>query len=156
MDAQFKFFGNSRLNANGGRPIIAGLNYFLTDEARGGDTRKLLGEKRDVKVWLSWLERRFHNEVEAIETPIGFIPKYADLKALFKDVIGKEYSEDLYTRQFSLYVDNIVARIDLQIGAYGKEKNLPELCMTVLNDQKKGLLDLKARYGGVVKPSDLV
>ncbi len=155
MDAQFKFFGNSRLNANGGRPIIAGLNYFLTDEARGGSTKKLLGEKRDVKVWLAWLERRFHNDVRAIETPIGFIPEYADLKALFKDIINKEYTEDLYTRQFSLYVDNIVNRIDLQIAAYGKEKNLPGQCMTVLNDQKKGLLELKERFGAVVKPSDL-
>lgn len=155
MDAQFKFFGNSRLNANGGRPIIAGLNYFLTDEARGGSTKKLLGEKRDVKVWLAWLERRFHNDVRAIETPIGFIPEYADLKALFKDIINKEYTEELYTRQFSLYVDNIVNRIDLQIAAYGKEKNLPGQCMTVLNDQKKGLLELKERFGAVVKPSDL-
>lgn len=155
MDAQFKFFGNSRLNANGGRPIIAGLNYFLTDEARGGSTKKLLGEKRDVKVWLAWLERRFHKEVDAIETPIGFIPKYEDLKKLFGDIISKEYTQDLYTRQFSLYIDNIVSRIDLQIAAYGKEKNLPGQCMTVLNDQKKGLLELKDRFGAVVKPSDL-
>ena len=93
--------------------------------------------------------------MRAIETPIGFIPEYADLKALFKDIINKEYTEDLYTRQFSLYVDNIVNRIDLQIAAYGKEKNLPGQCMTVLNDQKKGLLELKERFGAVVKPSDL-
>lgn len=155
MDAQFKFFGNPKLSANGGRPIIAGLNYFLTDEARGGSAKKLLGEKRDVKVWLAWLERRFHNEVEAIETPIGFIPKFADLKALFNDIIGKEYAEDLYMRQFSLYVDNIVNRIDLQIKAYASEKNLPDACMTVLNDQKKGMLELKARCGAVVTPADL-
>ncbi len=156
MDAQFKFFGNAKLNANGGQPVMAGLNYFLTDEARGGSTKKLLGEKRDVKVWLSWLERCFHKEVGALETPIGFIPKYADLKKLFNDIIGKEYSEELYTRQFSLYVDNIVKRIDLQIEAYGKEKNLPELCLTVLDEQKKGLIDLKGRFGSVVKPSDLI
>ena len=35
---------------------------------------KTLGEKRDVKVWLAWLERRAHDEVGAIETPIGYLP----------------------------------------------------------------------------------
>ena len=62
---------------------MAGLNYFLTDTARGGQSTKLLGEKRDVKVWLTWLGKRAHNDVEAIETPIGYIPKYDDLKELF-------------------------------------------------------------------------
>lgn len=156
MDAQFKFFGNSKLNENGGRPIMAGLNYFLTDEARGGSTSKLLGEKRDVKAWLSWLERRFHGEADAIETPIGFIPKYEDLKKIFKDVIDKEYSKELYTRQFSLYVDNIVARLDLQKAAYGKEANLPDQLFQVLDAQKEGLLALKGKFGSVVKPDDLI
>jgi phosphoenolpyruvate carboxykinase (GTP) len=156
MDAQFKFFGNTKLNANGGRPVMAGLNYFLTDEARGGSTPKLLGEKRDVKAWLAWLERRAHGEVAAIETPIGLIPRYEDLKTLFMDVIGKEYSKELYTRQFSLYVDNIVARIDLQRAAYGKEKNLPDQLFTVLDAQKDGLLALKASFGPVIRPDDLI
>ncbi len=155
MDAQFKFFGNSNLT-NGGRPVMAGLNYFLTEAARGGESTKLLGEKKDVKAWLSWLERRYHNEVEAIETPIGFIPKYDDLKAIFKDVIDKDYTEDLYTKQFSLYVDNIVSRIDLQKEAYGKEENLPEALFTVLDEQKKGLSGLKEKFGSIVKPSDLM
>jgi len=65
MDAQFKFFGHEKI-AKDKKPVIAGLNYFLTDEARGGSSKKLIGEKRDVKVWLAWLERRFHNEVDAI------------------------------------------------------------------------------------------
>ncbi|MFC1826007.1 phosphoenolpyruvate carboxykinase domain-containing protein, partial [Thermodesulfobacteriota bacterium] len=34
MDAQFKFFGNEKI-AEGKKPVMAGLNYFLTDEARG-------------------------------------------------------------------------------------------------------------------------
>lgn len=155
MDAQFKFFANEKLNANSGRPIMAGLNYFLTDEARGGTSKKLLGEKKDVKAWLAWLERRAHGDVDAIDTPIGFIPKYEDLKALFKDVIGKDYGKDLYTKQFSLYVDNIVARIDLQKEAYGKEKNLPEQLFKVLDEQKEGLLDLKKKHGSIVTPDDM-
>lgn len=155
MDAQFKFFGNKDLT-NGGRPIMAGLNYFLTEQARGGDSPKLLGEKKDVKAWLSWLERRFHKEVEAIETPIGFIPKYEDLKMIFKKIIDKDYSEELYTKQFSLYINNIIARIDLQKEAYGKEKNIPEMFFKVLDGQKAGLIELKDKFGDIVKPSDLL
>ena len=62
---------------------MAGLNYFLTHEARGGTSKKLLGEKRDVKVWLAWLERRVYDEVDVIDTPIGYLPTYEDLKQLF-------------------------------------------------------------------------
>lgn len=154
MDAQFKFFGSARLT-NGGRPIMAGLNYFLTEKARGGESSKLLGEKKDVKAWLAWLEKKFHNEVDVIETPIGFIPKYEDLKVTFKEIIEKEYTEELYTKQFSLYVDNIIARIDLQKEAYGKEKNIPEALFNVLEEQKTGLTELKDKFGPIVKPSDL-
>ncbi|MCK5618342.1 MAG: phosphoenolpyruvate carboxykinase (GTP), partial [Candidatus Krumholzibacteria bacterium] len=84
MKVQFEFFNSDKI-ADDMRPIMAGLNYFLTHEARGGtEGKKLLGEKRDVKVWLGWLELLAHKEIDVIETPVGFIPKYEDLKGLFK------------------------------------------------------------------------
>jgi len=86
---------------------------------------KLLGEKRDVKAWLTWLVRYAHKEVSAIKTPIGMLPRYDDLQQLFTQRVGKAYPRDLYDKQFSLYIDHIVARIDLQLKAYGKEENLP-------------------------------
>ncbi len=154
MAAQFKFFGSKKI-AHDKRPVLSGLNYFLTEEARGGHSKKLLGEKRDVKVWMGWLERHVHQEVEFIDTPIGKLPKYNDLKALFKSIIDKDYPEDLYIKQFSLYIDNILARIDLQADAYGKEDNIPNRLFKILKKQKKGLLALKDKYGSVVKPADL-
>ena len=154
MDAQFKFFSNPKI-APDKKPVMAGLNYFLTHAARGGESKQLLGEKRDVKVWLAWLERRAHNEVEAIETPIGFLPIFQDLQALFASIIAKEYSQSLYNRQFSLYIDNIVARIDLQTQAYGKEENIPATLFRVLEEQKEGLLALRETYGPVVTPEQL-
>ncbi|MDY7031015.1 MAG: phosphoenolpyruvate carboxykinase (GTP) [Thermodesulfobacteriota bacterium] len=154
MDAQLTFFGSKKI-AEDKRPVMAGLNYFLTEESRGGDSKKLLGEKRDVKVWLAWLERHAHGEVDVIETPIGNIPKYNDLKDLFKTIINKEYPEELYVKQFSLYLDNIIARIDLQMEAYAKEENIPERLFEVLKEQKAGLLDLKDQYGSVVTPAEL-
>jgi phosphoenolpyruvate carboxykinase (GTP) len=154
MEAQFKFFSSDRISKDK-RPVIAGLNYFLTEESRGGTSPKLLGEKRDVKVWLGWLERHAHNEVEVIETPVGYLPKYKDLKDLFKSIIDKEYPEALYEKQFSLYIDNIVARIDLQIEAYREEENIPEKLLKVLEKEKEGLMSLKEEYGSVATPSQM-
>jgi len=154
MDAQFEFF-NSPGIADGKRPLLAGLNYFLTHEARGGNSKKLLGEKRDVKVWLSWLERRAHNEVDAISTPIGYLPKYQDLKALFQSIIQKDYPEDLYNKQFSLYVSNIIGRIDLQRDAYKKESKVPERFFALLEEQRQGLVALKEAHGPIVTPAQL-
>ena len=154
MDAQFVFFNSDKI-ADDKRPILAGLNYFLTDEARGGTSSKLLGEKKDVKAWMAWLELRAHHEVEAIETPIGDIPKYEDLKRLFKERIDKEYLEDLYAKQFSLHIDNIVARIDLQIDAYGKEENIPDKLFKILKRQRAELTALKDKYGPIVTPAQL-
>lgn len=154
MDTQFKFFGNDNITADK-KPVMAGLNYFLTEEARGGTSKKLLGEKKDVKVWLSWLERHAHNEVDVIRTPIGSLPRYEDLKTLFRSLINKEYPEELYIRQFSLYIDNIVARIDLQIAAYGKEENIPGKLFEILQTQRDGLMALKEKFGAVVTPDQL-
>jgi len=154
MDAQFKFFGNDKIQTEH-QPVMAGLNYFLTHEARGGESKKLLGEKRDVKVWLTWLGRRANGRVDAILTPIGYIPKYEDLKELFSSVIQKDYPKDLYDKQFSLYLDNILLRIDLQIEAYGKEKNIPERLFEILKEQKQALTELKEQKGSVVLPDDL-
>jgi phosphoenolpyruvate carboxykinase (GTP) len=152
MDAQFVFFNSDKLKT---KPVMAGLNYFLTCGARGGEGNRLLGEKRDVKAWLGWLELRAHGDVDAIETPIGFIPKYEDLRELFAG-IGKEYPRELYDKQFAFYVDNILARIDLQEEAYRKEKNIPARLFEMYGEQRRGLEALKAKYGSIVSVEQLV
>ncbi len=151
MDAQFKFFGNPKIKKEY-KPVMAGLNYFLTEKARGGDSTRLLGEKRDVKVWLSWLERYAHNDIGYIETPIGNLPKYEDLKDLFKQIIDKEYTKELYTKQFSLYVDNIIKRVILQQEAYSKEDGIPQQLFDTLTKQKTALDKLKQAHGSIVAP----
>ena len=101
------------------------------------------------------MERRARNEVDAIDTPIGYLPKYADLKRLFKERIEKTYPEDLYVKQFALYVDNILGRIDLQLDAYGKEDNIPGRLFDILNRQRAELIALKEKYGPIVTPAQL-
>lgn len=152
LDAQLKFFNNEKLKV---RPVLAGLNYFLTHENRGGSGKGLLGEKRDVHVWLGWLELYAHGDVDAIETPIGYIPKYNDLKKLFQEKIGKEYAEELYTMQFSLYIDNIIALIDLQTAAWKKEEETSQRLFDVYAAQKSALEALKSVKGPIVKPQDI-
>jgi phosphoenolpyruvate carboxykinase (GTP) len=152
MDAQFTFFNSNKLK---NKPIMAGLNYFLTEGARGGEGTTLLGEKRDVKVWLGWLELYANGDVEAIETPIGFLPKYDDLKKLFA-AIDKEYSEDLYGKQFALYLDNIIARIDLQEEAYGKGERIPAKLFNLYKAQKAELVAMKEKYGSIVSVEKLI
>ncbi len=148
MKAQFKFFNSKKLSEEG-TPVMAGLNYFLTHEARGSKEPGILGEKKDVKVWLGWLELYAHGDVEAIETPIGFIPRYEDLNKLFV-TIDKEYPKSLYDMQFSFYVDNIVARLDLQKEAYTKEGGIPARLFEIYDAQKVELLALKEKFGSVV------
>ena len=155
MEAQFKFFNSSKFSVQG-RPILAGLNYFLTHGARGGEGMELLGEKRDVKVWLGWLELMTHEEVGAIETPIGKLPLFEDLKTLFTTMLKKEYTRELYDKQFSLYIDNILSRIKLQKDAYQKEIKLPDLLFEIYNEQEAGLTSLKEKYGPVVTPAQLL
>ena len=155
MRAQFKFFNSEKLTQ---KPILTGLNYFLTHGARGGDPddTKLLGEKRDVKAWLTWLELRAHNEAKAIDTPIGYIPLYEDLKKIFDETISKGYPKELYDKQFSFYLENIIARIDLQKEAYSKEKDCPERIFEVYDEQRNGLEALKKKYGPIVSPEQLI
>jgi phosphoenolpyruvate carboxykinase (GTP) len=152
MDAQFVFFNSDKLK---NKPVMAGLNYFLTHGARGGEGTSLLGEKRDVKVWLGWLELWANGDVDAIETPIGFIPRYEDLKDLFAG-IDKEYPKELYDKQFAFYVDNILGRIDLQEEAYRKEKNVPAKLFEVYEAQRAGLEALKAKYGSIVSVEQVI
>jgi phosphoenolpyruvate carboxykinase (GTP) len=152
MEAQFAFFNSDKLTR---KPVMAGLNYFLTHEARGGEGKGLLGEKRDVKAWLGWLERVAHGEVEAIQTPIGYIPRYEDLKPLFAE-IDKVYTKDLYDKQFALYVDNILARIALQEAAYRQEEGVPAGLFAIYAEERAGLEALKATYGPIVSVEQIV
>lgn len=153
MSAQFQFFNSEKFSSDA-TPIMAGLNYFLTHANRGGKGSGLLGEKRDVKVWLGWLELFAHGDVEAIDSPIGYLPKYVDLKNLFAK-INKDYSKELYEMQFSIYIDNILDRIALQTAAYSSEDGIPKTLFTVYDEQKTALLGLRDSFGSIVSPDNL-
>ncbi len=81
-------------------PKVYVTNYFLKDQ-----NGKFLNHKLDKKVWILWAEKRVHGEVDAIETPVGFIPKYEDLVPLFKSALNKDYSREDYDAQFTVRID---------------------------------------------------
>ncbi|HPD19239.1 MAG TPA: phosphoenolpyruvate carboxykinase domain-containing protein, partial [Candidatus Goldiibacteriota bacterium] len=131
-------------------PRIFGVNYFQ----RGKDGNWLTGVE-DKRVWLKWMELRTYDDVDAIKTPIGFIPKYEDLKNLFINVLKKEYTFDAYKEQFKIRIPENLAKIDRIINIYKGIKDTPKEVFEELEAQKKRLLDLKQIKGEYVTPDNI-
>ncbi len=132
-------------------PKIFSVNYFLKDE-----NGNWLNEREDKRVWLKWMELRTNEDVDAIKTPTGYIPKYDDLKRLFKDVLNKEYSKDDYVKQFTLRIPENLAKIDRIVSIYKNDvPDAPTRLFDVLEEQKKRLLELQKRAGDYVSPFEL-
>jgi phosphoenolpyruvate carboxykinase (GTP) len=130
---------------------IFSVNYFLRDSAGN-----FLNDKNDKAVWLKWMERRSHNEVEAIKTPTGLIPTYRDLKMLFRAVLKKEYAEEDYIKQFTLRVGEILTKIERVKKFYQtKVVDTPHVVFTVLEEQRQRLIQMREKYGDYVSPFKL-
>lgn len=123
------------------QPRIFHTNYFLKDEG------KFLNTKLDKKVWLMWAEGRVHDEFDAIETPIGFIPLYEDIKQLFRQIFDRDYTKQEYEKQFSIRVNKVLEKIDRMEKIYAKEADLPEVFLDHLKQEKERLLETKQKYG---------
>ena len=128
-------------------PHIYGVNYFLKDE-----NGEFLNAKTDKGIWLKWMERRAYNEMDAIDLPVGRIPKYEDLKMLFQDVQGKSYSEEDYVKQFTLRINEFIAKINRIIEIYKKVPDALDSIFQVLNEEIGRLKDTQGKFGNYVPP----
>jgi len=129
-------------------PKIFAVNYFIKN-----DKGEFLNEKTDKAVWLKWMELRSHGEVEAIRTPTGFIPKYEDLKGLFRKVLKKDYMKEEYIEQFKLRVPESLEKIERIINIYKtKVHDTPEIVFKVLEEQRKRLEDARNKHGDYIPP----
>jgi len=128
-------------------PRIFGVNYFLKDEGRNYLTGML-----DKRVWLKWMERRVHNELGAIRTPIGLLPQYEDLKRLFSEVLDKDYSEKDYEKQFTLRLPENITKVERIEEIYRKLPDIPPILFECLEAQKKRLQKARKEYGDYVPP----
>jgi phosphoenolpyruvate carboxykinase (GTP) len=129
-------------------PLVFSTNYFLKKEGR------FLNQKVDKKVWLLWMEGRIHGEYEAVETPIGYIPRYEDLRSLFQSVFNREYTATDYEEQFSIRIDKFLEKIDRMEKIYAEEREVPEAFRSYLQVLEKRLKDARSsRDAGVVSPT---
>jgi phosphoenolpyruvate carboxykinase (GTP) len=123
-------------------PIVFATNYFL--KAKDG---KYLNRILDKKVWVIWAEGRTKDNFDAIETPIGYIPKYDDLKQLFKLELGKDYLQENYIEQFTIRIDFLLDKLNRVEEMYKTEMEIPKFFWDILLNQRTKLLNLKKQYG---------
>ena len=129
-------------------PKVFSTNYFLLTREGKFCTGKLA-----KKVWMHWFEGRVHGEYEAYETPTGFIPKYEDLKVLFKELLDEDYKEEDYTYQFSFRADAWIAKVERAIAFF--KKSAPTLSDDVYTYWENAIAKFKAvkeQYGAEVLP----
>ena len=131
------------------RPIVFGVNYFLKEI--GVD--KYLNSPQDKHVWIKWMELRVHGEVEAVKTPTGYIPKYEDLRKLFKQVLNKNYSKEEYIKQFTIRIPENIAKID-RVSKFYQENvtDTPLELFGMLYMQRQRLLEAQTKYGEYISP----
>jgi phosphoenolpyruvate carboxykinase (GTP) len=122
-------------------PKIYATNYFLKDE-----TGKYLNGKMDKRVWLLWAEGRVYDEYEAIETPVGLIPKYEDLKKLFIRELNKDYTRVEYIQQFSLRVTKYLEKME-RMSKIFENIQVPAAFSEELKAQTERLKLAKTKYG---------
>ncbi|MEA1964376.1 MAG: phosphoenolpyruvate carboxykinase (GTP) [Candidatus Aerophobetes bacterium] len=122
-------------------PKIYTTNYFLKDESGN-----YLNSKLDKKIWVLWAEGRVYNEFEAIETPVGLIPKYEDLKSLFISELDKDYTMDEYIQQFSLRVTKYLEKMK-RMNEIFENIQMPAAFTKELEAQAERLKETRAKFG---------
>ena len=128
-------------------PVVFGVNYFLKDNG------KFLNAIQDKHVWIKWMELRVHGEVEAIESPTGYLPKYEDLRRLFDTVLKKKYGKEDYTKQFTIRVPENLAKIERVQKFYQENvSDTPLELFGILYLQRERLLKARASFGDYIPP----
>ncbi|MDK2933010.1 MAG: phosphoenolpyruvate carboxykinase [Clostridiales bacterium] len=121
-------------------PTVFATNYFLRNKEGQFTNGKL-----DKKVWVLWADGRVNGDYDAIETPVGKIPKYEDLVALFKSALNKDYSKEEYVEQFSIRIDKYLEKMSRMEKIFSKIE-MPVAFTAQLKAQIQRLKDAKAKY----------
>jgi len=132
-------------------PQVFSTNYFLK-----GKDGKYLNGILDKKVWVIWAEGRTKGDFDAIKTPIGYLPKYEDLKNLFRVELNKGYSQEEYVEQFTLRIKFLLDKLKRAEEMYKAEKEVPKFFWDVLLKQRTELTELKKKFGkDEIRPAEL-
>jgi phosphoenolpyruvate carboxykinase (GTP) len=132
-------------------PMIFSVNYFL----RGKDGQ-YLNTMADKLVWILWAELRVNGDVEAVQTPTGFIPVYDDLARLFREHLNTEFTRDDYVRQFTVRIDENLTKLDRveQVFTY-KVPDAPQILFITFDMARNRLKEAAAKFGNYISPFDL-
>jgi phosphoenolpyruvate carboxykinase (GTP) len=129
-------------------PIIFGVNYFLKDK-----DGKYVNSPQDKHVWVKWMDLRVHGEVDAVKTPTGYIPKYEDLRRLFKEVLDKDYSKEDYIKQFTIRVPENLGKIERVQRFYQENvSDTPLELFGILYLQRERLKKARDTFGDYISP----
>ncbi len=131
-------------------PNIFSVNYFLKNKEGNFCTSKLA-----KKVWIHWGEGRCNNEYSAYETPTGYIPKYEDLKNLFKSLLDEDYSDEDYKYQFTFRCDAWIAKLQRSIDNFkANYPATPQYVFEMWNEYIAKIEEAKSKYGALILPGD--
>jgi len=128
-------------------PAVFSVNYFLRNKEG-----RFLNSIQDKHIWLKWMRLRVDKQLKALVTPTGLIPKYSDLKVLFKEVLNKDYLCQDYVEQFTLRIPENLAKIERIENIYKGLEDTPLYLFEELSAQKKRLKDCQQSYGSYVSP----
>jgi phosphoenolpyruvate carboxykinase (GTP) len=131
------------------RPKVFGTNYFLKKDGQ------YLNGMLDKSAWIKWMELRVHGDVDALDAGYGLIPKYQDLKAIFKDTLNQEYTKQDYEEQFIIRVPELLGKLDRMEDIYATVGDTPAAMKEEMAAQRKRLEALKAAKGDYILPKDL-
>ncbi|MDD5063793.1 MAG: phosphoenolpyruvate carboxykinase (GTP) [Phycisphaerae bacterium] len=132
-------------------PLVFGANYFLRDK-----NGKFVNGVSDKHVWVKWMELRVHGEAGGIQAPTGFLPCYEDLKKLFKEVLGKDYTQRDYINQFTIRVAENLARLErVEKFHHQNVTDAPAELFKVLAQQQQRLETAREKHGDYISPLDL-
>lgn len=132
-------------------PKIFSVNYFLRDK-----NGKFMNHKNDKHIWLKWMGLRVNNDIDAIKAPTGLIPKYPDLKKLFKKVLNKNYEKTDYIKQFTIRIPENIAKLDRLTEIYKvRVLDTPKIVFKVLEEQRSRLEKTRKIHGDYISPESL-
>ncbi|MCP4453661.1 MAG: phosphoenolpyruvate carboxykinase (GTP), partial [Planctomycetes bacterium] len=131
------------------RPKVFGTNYFLKKDGN------YLNGMLDKSAWVKWMELRVHGDVDALDAAYGKIPVYADLKAIFKDTLNQDYTEQDYVEQFTIRIPDLLAKLDRMEKIYATVDDTPAAMTKEMATQRTRLEALKAEKGEYISPLDL-
>ena len=111
----------------------------------------------DKRVWLKWMEKRVNKELDAIKTPVGYIPKYEDLCSLFKSVLNKDYARKDYVEQFSIRIPKFLAKIERMLKVFSEDfPDVPAAVLTTLKEQKEILSKAREVHPDTASPEEFL